>query len=60
MCSATRGQWMDAHLVSLVDSIDELWAWSTPCETDCGGVDSLRLDVPWWDRGHLKREDLMK
>lgn len=51
---------MDAHLVSLVDAIDKLWTRGAPRETDCGGVDSLCLDVPRWDRGHLKREDLRR
>lgn len=36
------------HLVALVDAVDELWAWSAPCEANCCGVYGLCLDIPWW------------
>lgn len=43
-----EGSRMMDHLVALVDAVDELRAWSSPSEANCGRVDSLCLHVPWW------------
>lgn len=33
----------EAHLIALIDAVDELLGWGVPGEADCGGVDSCGL-----------------
>lgn len=46
---------VSAHLVSLVDAVDELLGWRVPEELDGCGIHSFNLHVLRWSCGHCSQ-----